>query len=450
MDKYENIEIVGEGSYGVVMKCRHRETGQIVAIKKFLESEEDVQVRKLAVREIRMLKKLRHENLVNMIEVFRRRKRFYLVFEFLDHTVLDELERKGDGLGSEVSKRYIFQALRGLNFCHNNNIMHRDIKPENVLVSSHGVVKLCDFGFARLVGSSKESCTDYVATRWYRAPELLVGDLTYGRGVDVWAIGCLYAEMMTGDPIFPGDSDIDQLYRITKVLGGLCGRHHTLVGRNNLSRLLRLASADELMISKSPLTLRNLFPTWCPVTLDFLSQCLRMDPDVRPKCSVLLQHPLFLQDNFAEKFLDELQRCVAKELSLNPLSRKKSQERSINIVSAELPPRVCRSSTGRWHMTILNDTKGLLNKAESSAAIESEETQKSNRSSVLPMHRPREVCYFGPVSVIPNTTYIRRLESKGLHIPDSKGCSLPSLTPKDSHSKMNVKRKKLDLPFVDH
>ena len=98
-------------------------------------------------------------------------------------------------------------------------IIHRDIKPENILVSKLGVIKLCDFGFARMMAAQGEIYTDYVATRWYRAPELLVGDPSYGKQVDIWAIGCLYAEMLTGDPIFPGDSDIDQIYHITKCFG---------------------------------------------------------------------------------------------------------------------------------------------------------------------------------------------------------------------------------------
>lgn len=100
-------------------------------------------------------------------------------------------------------------------------IIHRDVKPENVLVSSAGVVKLCDFGFARLVGGTGESYTEYVATRWYRAPELLVGEQFYGAPVDIWAVGCLFSEMLTGEPLFPGESDIDQLFIIIKLLGKL-------------------------------------------------------------------------------------------------------------------------------------------------------------------------------------------------------------------------------------
>uniref|UniRef100_F6QWY8 cyclin-dependent kinase n=2 Tax=Ciona intestinalis TaxID=7719 RepID=F6QWY8_CIOIN len=216
MEKYDNLGMVGEGSYGMVMKCKHKESGQIVAIKKFLESEDDKMVKKIAMREVRMLRKLHHENLVNLIEVFRRRKRLYLVFEFVDHTVLDDLEKYPNGLNEMTVRKILWQVLRGVEFCHSHNIIHRDIKPENILNSRSGVIKLCDFGFARTLAAPGEVYTDYVATRWYRAPELLVGDTKYGRAVDIWAVGCLITEMLTGDPLFPGDSDIDQLYHIIK------------------------------------------------------------------------------------------------------------------------------------------------------------------------------------------------------------------------------------------
>ncbi|XP_078034171.1 cyclin-dependent kinase-like 4 [Augochlora pura] len=447
MDKYEMMEVVGEGSYGVVMKCKHRETGQLVAIKRFLETEEDLQVRKMAFREIRMLKKLRHENLVNMIEVFRRRKRFYLVFEYLDHTLLDELEHRGGGVGFETSKRHIFQVLRGLNFCHANNIMHRDIKPENILVSPNGVIKLCDFGFARLVNGPNESCTDYVATRWYRSPELLLGEPRYGKPVDIWATGCLYAEMVTGSPLFPGDSDVDQLYRITKVLGGLCRKHVTLLGRTVPGRMLRHTSADELV--GPPLAgttaIHKLFPTWEAGPVDFLAQCLCMDPDIRPNCSTLLLHSLFQQDDFADNFLVELQACLAKETLTNSLISKRIEERRLSLLSGESPNRVCRLSTGRWHLTSFKD--GLTNDKAEREPTEPEELQRPSPVSIT---RPKEVCYFGSVSVAPNTTYIKRLQQKGLLVAESKCCTLPSLASKDHATvKTAAKRKRIDLPSVD-
>lgn len=446
MDKYEMIEVVGEGSYGVVMKCRHRQTGQLVAIKRFLETEEDLQVRKMAFREIRMLKKLHHDNLVNMIEVFRRRKRFYLVFEYLDHTLLEELERLGGGLGWEVAKRHIYQVIRGLNFCHNNNIMHRDIKPENILVSPNGVIKLCDFGFARLISGANESCTDYVATRWYRAPELLIGDPRYGKSVDVWATGCLYAEMVNGTPLFSGDSDVDQLHRITKVLGGLCTKHQLLMGRNVPGRMLRLTSADELVSCPQTgvTSIWKLFPTWDGLTIDFLAQCLRMDPDLRPKCSTLLQHLFFTQNGYADKLQAELQKSVAKETAMKPLMVKRSEEKRLCFLSAGAPPRDCRHNISGWHMTALKDRSAI-----SLAEPEGVEVEEP-RPSPVQISRPREVCYFGSVSVIPNITYIRRLEHKGLLVTDLKGCTLPTLTSKDrSCVKTTGKRKRIDLPNVD-
>ncbi|XP_031369019.1 cyclin-dependent kinase-like 4 isoform X1 [Apis dorsata] len=419
MDKYEMIEIVGEGSYGIVMKCKHRESGQFVAIKRFLETEEDYDVRIMAFREIRMLKKLRHDNLVNMIEVFRRKKRFYLVFEYLDHTLLNELENVGrNGLGLEISKRYIYQILRGLDFCHSSNIMHRDIKPENILISPNGVVKLCDFGFARFVNSPNESCTDYVATRWYRAPELLVGDPRYGRPIDIWAVGCLYAEMMVGNPLFPGKSDVDQLYRITKILGGLCMKHQSLIDRTRPGQILRHASADELIRppQSGVFSIRKLFPKWDIVAIDFLAQCLRMDPDLRSKSFMLLEHPFFIQDRFADKFLVVLRKSIDIESSMNPLSSKMSSEKgpSISTNLFESSSKTVYQYFPRWHMHSII-VKDLKNKTKSEAIDTMELRQTS--SSLLridPLKNSRKVCNINTISVIPKTTYIRKVKKKGI------------------------------------
>jgi serine/threonine protein kinase len=129
MERYERLSKIGEGSYGVVFKCRNRETGQLVAIKKFVESEEDPLIRKIAMREIRMLKNLKHPNLINLMEVFRRKKRLHLVFEYCDHTVLNELEKYPKGVPELLTKRIVWQTIQALFYCHQHNCIHRDVKP---------------------------------------------------------------------------------------------------------------------------------------------------------------------------------------------------------------------------------------------------------------------------------------------------------------------------------
>ncbi|XP_075058308.1 cyclin-dependent kinase-like 2 isoform X2 [Mixophyes fleayi] len=317
MEKYENLGLVGEGSYGMVMKCRHKESGRIVAIKKFLESEDDKMVKKIAMREIKLLKQLRHENLVNLLEVCKKKKRWYLVFEFVDRTVLDDLEQFPSGLDFSRVRKYLFQIIRGIGFCHNHNIIHRDIKPENILVSHSGVVKLCDFGFARTLAAPGEVYTDYVATRWYRAPELLVGDIKYGKAVDVWAIGCLVTEMLTGEPLFPGDSDIDQLYLIIKCQGNLTPRLQELFYKNPLFVGVTLPEIKEV----EPLERR--YPKLSPVILDLAKYCLQIDPDKRPSCMTLLQHDLFKKDGFSERLSQEISVKVQKLCKDNPTQLKK-------------------------------------------------------------------------------------------------------------------------------
>ncbi|NXQ18248.1 CDKL2 protein, partial [Peucedramus taeniatus] len=316
MDKYQVLGLVGQGSYGMVTKCRNRESGQIVAVKKFLESEDDAAVRKIALREIKLLKQLRHENLVNLLDVCKRKKRWYLVFEFVDHTVLDDLEDSPSGLDYERVRMYLFQIMRGIAFCHSHNIIHRDIKPENILVSQSGIVKLCDFGFARPLATSGEVYTDYVATRWYRAPELLVGDSKYGRPVDVWAVGSLITEMLTGEPLFPGDSDIDQLFHITKCLGNLIPRQQELFYKNPLFAGMKLPEVKELE------SLEKRYPKLPAAALDLAKECLQMDPDERPSCAQLLQGDFFNKDGFAERFTQELKQKIQKDARGHQFQKK--------------------------------------------------------------------------------------------------------------------------------
>ncbi|KAM9827388.1 uncharacterized protein ACB057_017777 [Neosynchiropus ocellatus] len=309
MERYESLGLVGEGSYGTVLKCRHRDSGRLVAIKKFMDSDDDKTVKKIALREIKLLRQLRHDNLVNLLEVWKRRRRWYLVFEFVERTLLDDLEQNPNGLDLNTSRQYLYQILRATAFCHQQNVIHRDIKPENILISHGGVVKLCDFGFARTVASPAEggAYTDYVATRWYRAPELLVGDTKYGKPVDVWALGCLLMEMLTGQPLFPGDSDLDQIHHIVRFFGNLAAHHQALFYRNPVFSGVKLPES----FCKVPLEHR--YPAVSPMVLELAQGCLQMDPERRTECSKLLEYPLFVHDSFHVRFMEELNAKIQKE-----------------------------------------------------------------------------------------------------------------------------------------
>ncbi|XP_067938976.1 cyclin-dependent kinase-like 1 [Watersipora subatra] len=287
MEKYDKMTKIGEGSYGVVFKCRNKDTGQIVAIKKFVESEDDPLIKKIAMREIRMLKQLKHQNLVNLIEVFKRKKRLHLVFEYVDHTVLNELDRNPSGVPEALTKTIIWQTLQAVNFCHQHNCIHRDVKPENILITKSGKVKLCDFGFARLLTGPDDDYTDYVATRWYRSPELLVGDTQYGPPVDIWAIGCVFYELMTGQPLWPGRSDVDQLYLIRKTLGDLLPRHMQVFSNNSFFNGMTIPTPDKQLL------LEEKVPNISPNALSFLKGCFAKDPAERLTCEELLNHPYF-------------------------------------------------------------------------------------------------------------------------------------------------------------
>lgn len=315
MENYESLGVIGEGTYGVVMKARHRETGQIVAIKKFKESDEDEQVRKTSLREVRVLKQLRHDNVITLLEVFRRKGKLHLVFEYVEKTILEVLEKKPNGLDEMDVRKYMYQLLRGIEYCHSHNIIHRDVKPENILISKNGALKLCDFGFARTM-SIGGKYTDYVATRWYRAPELLVGDVEYGKGVDVWAVGCIFTEVSNGMPLFPGESDLDQLAHLMRCFGKITNRMVQIFRRNPLYVSAELPPAN---VTES---LDDRFPSVPKTWLGFLKACLKNDPDQRESCSTLLSHPYFTERNFKADYDNELRLIFDKENRQNGLRKE--------------------------------------------------------------------------------------------------------------------------------
>eukprot|EP00527_Entomoneis_sp_CCMP2396_P009622 CAMPEP_0198136650 /NCGR_PEP_ID=MMETSP1443-20131203/279_1 /TAXON_ID=186043 /ORGANISM="Entomoneis sp., Strain CCMP2396" /LENGTH=298 /DNA_ID=CAMNT_0043797907 /DNA_START=101 /DNA_END=997 /DNA_ORIENTATION=- len=223
MERYQKIEKpgsnLGEGTYGVVYKARDRQTDEIVALKRIRLEVEDEGIPSTALREISLLRELSHRNVVDLKDCVQEDGKLYLVFEFLDKDLKKYMESCSGLLSSALVKSYLFQMCRGLAFCHARGVMHRDLKPQNLLVTRDGRLKLADFGLARAFCPPVRPLTHEVVTLWYRPPEILLGSQTYAPPVDVWAIGAIFVEMVTKRPLFPGDSEIDELYKIFRQLG---------------------------------------------------------------------------------------------------------------------------------------------------------------------------------------------------------------------------------------
>uniref|UniRef100_A0A8C6U0K9 Cyclin-dependent kinase-like 5 n=1 Tax=Neogobius melanostomus TaxID=47308 RepID=A0A8C6U0K9_9GOBI len=274
MNKFEVLGIVGEGAYGVVLKCRHK-----------VKNEE---VKETTLRELKMLRTLKQDNIVELKEAFRRRGKLYLVFEYVEKNMLELLEELPNGVSTEKARSYIHQLIKAIHWCHKHDIVHRDIKPENLLISSEDVLKLCDFGFARNLSEGTDAnYTEYVATRWYRSPELLLG-APYGKAVDMWSVGCILGELSDGQPLFPGESEIDQLFTIQKVLGPLPPEQMKLFYNNPRFHGLRFPSVNH------PQTLeRRYLGIIGGALLDLLKNLLLLNPTERFLTEQSLNHHAF-------------------------------------------------------------------------------------------------------------------------------------------------------------
>ncbi|GAB4860811.1 Protein IMPAIRED IN BABA-INDUCED STERILITY 1 [Ancistrocladus abbreviatus] len=221
-DAFEKLEKIGQGTYSSVFRARDLETGKIVALKKVrFDNFEPESVRFMA-REILILRKLDHPNIIKLEGIITSRLScsIYLVFEYMEHDLSGLLSCPDIKFSEAQVKCYMKQLLSGLEHCHSRGVMHRDIKGSNLLVNNEGILKVADFGLANFSGSAlKQPLTSRVVTLWYRPPELLLGATDYGPSVDLWSVGCVFAEMLLGKPLLQGRTEVEQLHKIFKLCG---------------------------------------------------------------------------------------------------------------------------------------------------------------------------------------------------------------------------------------
>jgi len=254
-DTYTKLDKIGEGTYATVFKGKSRLTDNIVALKEIrLEHEEGAPC--TAIREVSLLKELRHANIVTLHDIVHTEKSLTLVFEYLEKDLKQYMDDCGAILSMNNVKLFLFQLLRGLSYCHSRRILHRDLKPQNLLINERGELKLADFGLARAKSVPTKTYSNEVVTLWYRPPEVLLGLTEYSSHIDMWGVGCIFYEMATGRPLFPGSTVEDELQLIFKVLGS--PTEETWPG---------ISQSDELASYK--------FPTYSPEPL--ISHAPRLD-----------------------------------------------------------------------------------------------------------------------------------------------------------------------------
>lgn len=328
--RYEKIDFLGEGQFATVYKARDRDNDdRIVAVKKIklgTRAEAKDGINRTALREIKLLQELHHRNVIELVDVFGHKSNVSIVMDFMDTDLEVIIKDPSIVLSAANIKSYILQTLQGLEYLHSNWILHRDLKPNNLLVDSKGCLKLGDFGLAKFFGSPNRQYTHVVVTRWYRAPELLFGAKNYGTGVDIWAVGCILAELLLRVPFLAGETDLDQLAKIFQALGTPSDK--TWPGLSSLP--------DFIQFKHHPGTpLQDIFTAAGDDLLSLLSRLLSLCPLKRCESNESLKMPYFsnkpapsagdslpLPSTIAKRELDRPNKRKLTEAENNPFAKK--------------------------------------------------------------------------------------------------------------------------------
>ncbi|OIW08183.1 hypothetical protein TanjilG_24378 [Lupinus angustifolius] len=281
---YEVMETLGEGGFGRVYKCKHMRTGEIVAIKQIDFRHDRNAVPSFLIREVSLLRELKHDNIVRLLNVSSKETYVSLVFELLDEDLGRYIRRNRGVKDPRIRKSFMQQILTGLAHCHAQKILHRDLKPTNLLIdNSKMMIKIADFGLAREFGGDM-LLTRRPATRYYRAPEILLDSREYSTAVDLWSVGCIFGEMVTGRPIFGTGNCFDELEAIFRMLGT-----PTEDTWPQVSKFTHLQSYAKF----HPMDLSTIFADLEPQGLHLLKMLLCPDPKRRPSVEGALKHAYF-------------------------------------------------------------------------------------------------------------------------------------------------------------
>ncbi|KAG7216405.1 hypothetical protein INR49_021657 [Caranx melampygus] len=290
MNRYTTIRQLGDGTYGSVILGRSLESGELVAIKKmkrkFYSWEECMNLREVKLSLFfQSLKKLNHANVIKLKEVIRENDHLYFIFEYMKENLYQLMKDRTRLFPESAVRNIMFQILQGLAFIHKHGFFHRDMKPENLLCMGPELVKIADFGLAREI-RSRPPYTDYVSTRWYRAPEVLLRSTSYSSPIDQWAVGCIMAELYTLRPLFPGSSEVDTIFKICQVLG--------TPKKNDWPEGYQLASAMNFRWPQCvPSNLKTLIPNASPEAIHLMTDLLQWDPKKRPASAQALRYSYF-------------------------------------------------------------------------------------------------------------------------------------------------------------
>ena len=313
LENYEKQKKLGEGTYGVVYKAVDKRTGEAVALKKIRLDQEEEGIPPTSLREISLLKELHHQNVVELKDVINGQGKLTLVFEYLDTDLKAYLDSLKPAVSPVILKSYSYQILAGLCYCHCHRIIHRDVKPANLLLNKNGAVKLCDFGLARTISLPMRVYTHEIVTLWYRPPEVLLGNkkTNYSTSVDLWSTGCVLAEMILKKPLFHGDSEIDQMFSIFKIMG--------TPTEENFPGVSSMPAYSDAFPKWKSKPLKEVLGDVDPLFLDLVSKMLIYDPIRRITAAQALDHPYFADVSPEIKRL-----CRPEELDLDTCSDKPS------------------------------------------------------------------------------------------------------------------------------